>query len=208
VTWQEFLRAMPLIAIVRGVRPDEAVAVGEALFEAGLRCVEVPLNSPEPLDSIRRLAEALGERMLIGAGTVLTSQAVNEVAAAGGRLIVSPNTDAAVIVAAKGAGLISLPAVFTPTEAFAALAAGADALKLFPAEAATPAMLKALLAVLPAGVKVFPVGGIAPGSMAPYLDAGAAGFGIGSAVFKPGQSAEAVRRQAEAFVEAWRSVRR
>ena len=207
MTWPELLQSLPLIAILRGVTPGEAADIGHALHRAGFRCVEVPLNSPEPLESLRRLSHALGEDMLIGAGTVLTPQAVAEVAAAGARLIVSPNADAEVIKASKRAGLISLPGFFTPTEAFAALAAGADGLKLFPAEAATPASLKAVKAVLPAQVAVFPVGGIEPSSLKPYLEAGAAGFGIGSAVFKPGQSPDAVHRQAAAFVEAWRNAR-
>jgi 2-dehydro-3-deoxyphosphogalactonate aldolase len=204
VTWREFLSAMPLIAIVRGIRPTEALDVGAALHDAGWRCMEVPLNSPEPLASIRLLSRAFGDRMLIGAGTVLTPRSVEEVAAAGARLIVSPNFDPEVVAASKQAGLISMPGFLTPSEAFAALAAGADGLKLFPAEAAGPGVLKAIRAVLPPAAPIFPVGGIEPAGLEPYLKAGATGFGVGSAVFRPGQAPDQVRRQAEAFSAAWR----
>lgn len=199
---EPWLKRLPLVAILRGVRPDEAVPVGQALLEAGFAIVEVPLNSPDPLDSIARLAAAMGERALVGAGTVLTSQAVERVAAAGGRLIVTPHADPAVIRAAKAAGLLAVPGFATPTEAFAALDAGADALKLFPAEAAPPPVLKALLAVLPPGVPVLPVGGIRPETMAGYWQAGAAGFGLGSALYKPGDGPATVRRKALAFRQA------
>ncbi|OGN52186.1 MAG: 2-dehydro-3-deoxy-6-phosphogalactonate aldolase [Caulobacterales bacterium RIFOXYB1_FULL_67_16] len=199
----ESLDALPLIAILRGLTPDEAVAVGEAVVAAGFRCLEVPLNSPEPLESIRRLRAALDGRALVGAGTVLTVAAAREVAQAGGQLIISPNTDTAVIRETKALGLLSLPGFFTPSEAFAALDAGADALKLFPAEIAGPRGLKAVRAVLPAATRVYPVGGVDPDSMGQWLAAGASGFGIGSAVFKPGQSPEEVGRNAAAFVSAW-----
>jgi 2-dehydro-3-deoxyphosphogalactonate aldolase len=208
MTWQDFLGAMPLIAIVRGIRPEEALDVGAALHDAGWRCMEVPLNSPDPLASIRLLSQAFGERMLIGAGTVLTARQVEEVAAAGARLIVSPNVDPAVVAASRQAGLISTPGFFTPSEAFAALAAGADGLKLFPAEAAGSGVLKAIRAVLPPDVPIFPVGGIEPASLEPWLKAGASGFGVGSSVFKPGQTPDQVRRQAEAFSAAWRAAAR
>ena len=201
--WDELLAALPLVAIVRGLRPDEAVGIGEALHDAGFRCMEVPLNSPDPLKSIERLAHALGDRMLVGAGTVLEPKAVQEIASAGGQLIVSPNADPAVIAATRRAGLVSMPAFFTATEAFAALAAGADALKLFPAEGASPRTLKALKAVLPPQVPVFPVGGVDAEAMGPWRLAGAAGFGIGSAVYRPGQTPAEVRAQATAFVTAW-----
>ncbi len=204
----DLLSGLPLIAILRGIEPDEAVDVGEALHAAGFRCVEVPLNSPEPLKSIVRLRQALGDRMLVGAGTVLTTEAVRQVAGAGGMLIVSPNTDAEVIAETKRAGMTSMPAFFTPTEAFSALAAGADALKLFPAETASPHGLRAIKAVLPAGARVFPVGGITPQSMTSFLKAGAAGFGIGSAVYRPGQTARQVNSQAAAFVLAWLRCRK
>ncbi|MGC6399342.1 2-dehydro-3-deoxy-6-phosphogalactonate aldolase [Sphingomonas sp. FW199] len=192
----------PLIAILRGVQPDEVVPIGEALIAAGFTLIEVPLNSPRPLDSIARLASVAGDRAVIGAGTVLTVADVDAVAAAGGTMIISPNTDAAVIGASVNAGLVSLPGMATPSEGFAALAAGAHALKLFPAEGASPAVLKAMRAVLPAGTRVLPVGGIDPGNMQPWLDAGAAGFGLGSALYRPGYSAEQVGERARAFVAA------
>lgn len=199
----ESLDALPLIAILRGLKPDEAVEVGEAIVAAGFRCLEVPLNSPEPLESIRRLRQALDGRALVGAGTVLSVAAAREVADAGGQLVISPNTNVDVIAETKTLGLLSLPGFFTPSEAFAALDAGADALKLFPAEIAGPKGLKAVRAVLPAATRVYPVGGVDPDSMAAWRSAGASGFGIGSAVFKPGQSAEQVARQAAGFVVRW-----
>lgn len=197
-----WMARLPLVAILRGIEPDQAVAVGEALLEAGFAIVEVPLNSPSPLDSIGRLATAIGDRALVGAGTVLTPAAVEQVASAGGRLIVMPHADITVIRAAKAAGLLAVPGFATPTEAFAALDAGADALKLFPAEAAAPPVLKAMLAVLPAGTRVLPVGGIRPETMAGYWQAGAAGFGLGSALYKPGDAPVTVRRKALAFRQA------
>ena len=197
---REKLDQCPLVAIIRGVRPEEAEAIGAALFEAGIRIIEVPLNSPEPLRSIERLAATLGDRALIGAGTVLECIDVACVADAGGRLIVSPNSDEAVIHAAVAAGLVSAPGYFTPSEGFAALKAGAHALKLFPAEAASPAVVKAQRAVIPKEVPLIVVGGVTPGNMTPYLEAGATGFGLGSGLYKPGQSPEEVRRQADAYV--------
>ena len=193
---------LPLVAILRGITPDEAVAVGEALVAAGFAIVEVPLNSLSPIDSIARLAGALGDRVLVGAGTVMTAAAVEQVAAAGGRLIVMPHADTVVIRAAKQAGLLAVPGFATPTEAFAALGAGADGLKLFPAEAAPPAVLKALRAVLPKDVPVLPVGGITPAGMAAYWAAGASGFGLGSALYKPGDSPATVHGKALAFRQA------
>jgi 2-dehydro-3-deoxyphosphogalactonate aldolase len=206
MTWDEVLADLPLIAILRGIRPDEAAPVAEALIAAGFRCLEVPLNSPSPLESIGSMRAAVDGRALIGAGTVLTAQAANEVAAAGGQLVISPNTDARVIKAAKSAGLISLPGFFTASEAFAALEAGADGLKLFPAELAGPLAVKALSAVLPAGKPVFAVGGIEPATMAVYVAAGAKGFGIGSSLYKPGRSAAEVGERAAGFVGAWRAL--
>lgn len=190
---------LPLVAILRGVHPDEVVPIAEALYDAGWRMVEVPLNSPEPLASISRLARHIGDRMLVGAGTVLTVQQVHEVAAAGGRLIVSPNLEPEVIAASKALGLYTLPGVQTASECFAALRAGADGLKLFPGEAITPAIVKALRAVLPPAVRLLPVGGITPDNMAAFRAAGASGFGIGSALFKPGMSVPQVRQQAQRF---------
>ena len=196
----------PLVAILRGLRPDEAPAVGEALVEAGFTLIEVPLNSPDPLESIRRLAHTLGGRALIGAGTVLTTDEVAQVAAAGGRLIVSPNTDPAVIAASRLAGLASLPGFATPGEALLALRTGANALKLFPAEGASPKVLAAIRAVLPPAVRVLPVGGVTPDTMAEWSAAGAAGFGLGSALYRPGDDAATVATQAERFISSWRAI--
>jgi len=200
-TW---LDPLPLVAILRGLHPDEAPAVGDALVSAGLRILEVPMNSPRPLESIRLLADRYGSERLVGAGTVLDPARVREIADAGGRIVVMPHADVAVIRAAKQAGLYCVPGVATPTEAFAALAAGADALKLFPAEQASPAVLKAWRAVLPTGTAVLPVGGIAPDTMDPWLAAGAAGFGIGSSLYAPGRAADDVGARAQAFAQAWR----
>lgn len=192
----------PLIAILRGVRPDEVEAIGEALVEAGFTLIEVPLNSPDPLASIARLAERLKGRAVIGAGTVLTAENVAAVAAAGGTMIISPNTNVEVIAATAKAGLVSLPGFATPSDAFAALGAGATALKLFPAEGASPTVLKAMSAVVPAGTRLLPVGGIAPDNMDPWLTAGAAGFGLGSALYRPGMSAAEVALRARDFISA------
>ena len=206
ISFDEAFASMPLVAILRGLRPGQALEVSRILFEAGFRIIEVPLNSPEPFDSIACLAEAYGERAVIGAGTVLDPAAVERTQDAGGRLVVMPHGDPAVIRAAKARGLVCCPGVATPTEAFAALEAGADALKLFPAETIPPAALGALRAVLPAGTRLLPVGGILPESLAAYRAAGAAGFGLGSALFKPERPSEALRERAEAFVRAWSSV--
>jgi 2-dehydro-3-deoxyphosphogalactonate aldolase len=202
----EHLMALPLVAILRGIEPGEAVAVGRALTAAGFRAIEVPLNSPQPRESIRALAGALGERALIGAGTVLDPADVARIAAAGGRLIVMPHADHAVIRAAKAQGLLCVPGVATPTEAFGALAAGADALKLFPAEELPPGVVKAWRAVLPGDVWLLPVGGITPHGMAAYLAAGANGFGLGSALYQPGLSAATVGARAQSFAAAYREA--
>jgi len=199
--------ACPLIAILRGITPDEVVAVGATLIEAGFRIIEIPLNSPQPFESIARLAQATGDTALIGAGTVLTVADVDRVAAAGGRLVVAPNCDTGVIAAARAHGMTVLPGYFTPTEGFAAIAAGAHGLKLFPAEAAGPATLKAQRAVLPRDVPVFVVGGIAPDTMAPWLAAGADGFGIGSSLYTPGRSASDVGDRARAFIASLAAAR-
>ena len=201
-TFEAALRQLPLVAILRGLTPAEAPAIGDALLEAGFRVLEVPLNSPDPLASIALLRQRCAGA-LVGAGTVLTPRQVNEVRDAGGELIVSPNFDAAVVAETARLGLVSLPGVATPSEAFGALAAGASGLKLFPAEAASPAVVKAWLAVLPRGTALMPVGGIAPATMATWRAAGATGFGIGSALYKPGKSAAAVAEDARAFVAAW-----
>jgi 2-dehydro-3-deoxyphosphogalactonate aldolase len=195
-----YLSRCDLVAILRGIRPEEAVPITAVLEARGLAIVEVPLNSPDPLASIAALARAFGDRLLIGAGTVMTEAQVAEVAAAGGRLIVTPHADAAVVRAAKRHGLLAVPGFFTPAEAFAMLAAEADALKLFPAEGANPAMLRAMRAVLPAGTLVLPVGGIDAGNMAGWKAAGAAGFGIGSAIYKPGDTVEIVAAKAAALL--------
>jgi 2-dehydro-3-deoxyphosphogalactonate aldolase len=190
----------PLIAIIRGVTPNDAEAIGDAIYEGGIRIIEVPLNSPEPLKSIEILARKLGDKALIGAGTVLTPDDVRRVQDVGGRIIVSPDTNVEVIAAAAEAGLVSSPGYFTPSEAFAAIRAGAHVLKLFPAEGASPAVLKAQLAVLPKGFSVMAVGGIKPDNMQPWLEAGAVGFGLGSGIYKPGQSAAETLEKARAYV--------
>ncbi|MFN4097111.1 MAG: 2-dehydro-3-deoxy-6-phosphogalactonate aldolase [Sphingomonas sp.] len=195
----------PLIAILRGVQPHEVEAIGDALVDAGFTLIEVPLNSPDPLDSIARLKRRLSDRAMIGAGTVLREADVAAVADAGGTLIISPNANPAVIAATAVRGLISLPGIATPTEAFAAVDAGATALKLFPAETASPAVLRAMRAVLPKDMRVLPVGGIAPDTMQPWRDAGASGFGLGSALYKPGLTASEVGENAAAFVAAIRA---
>jgi 2-dehydro-3-deoxyphosphogalactonate aldolase len=196
-----FLDECPLIAIVRGITPNEAESIGDAVQQGGIRIIEVPLNSPDPLRSIELLAKRFGDSMLVGAGTALRSEDVAHVRDAGGRIIVSPDTNIEVIAAAAEAGLVSSPGYFTPSEAFAAIRAGATALKLFPAEGASPSVLKAQLAVLPRDVPVMAVGGIHPGNMRPWLDAGAAGFGLGSGLYKPGQSPEETLEKARAYVE-------
>lgn len=202
--FQRALAQLPLVAILRGLTPAEAPAIGQALVASGFGLLEVPLNSPEPLQSIRLLREQC-PGALVGAGTVLTPQQVHEVHAAGGQLIVSPCFDAAVVRESVALGMVALPGVLTPTEAFGALVSGAHALKLFPAEMASPAAVKALKAVLPRGTPLLPVGGITPEGMAAWHAAGADGFGIGSALYKPGKAAAAVGETAHAFVAAWRA---
>lgn len=199
------LKQCGLIAILRGVRPDEVESIGKALYDAGFRIIEVPLNSPEPLQSIATLRRTLPADCIIGAGTVLSPEAVLQVKEAGGELIVMPHSDARVIGAAKEAGLCSAPGVATVTEAFAALAAGADVLKMFPAEQLGPQVVKAWRAVVPMSVALLPVGGILPSSVSVFVDAGASGFGLGSALYKPGLSAAAVGENAKAFVSAWQT---
>jgi 2-dehydro-3-deoxyphosphogalactonate aldolase len=194
------LAECPLVAIIRGVTPDEAEAIGAALWEGGIRIAEVPLNSPDPFASIERLARSLGDRALVGAGTVLRPEQVAQVRDAGGQVIVSPNTYAPVIEAAAAAGMVSLPGYFTPSEAFEALRAGATGLKLFPAEGASPAVVKAQRAVLPKDVPLLVVGGVKPDAMQPWLDAGANGFGLGGGLYVPGQSAEETAAKARAYV--------
>jgi 2-dehydro-3-deoxyphosphogalactonate aldolase len=198
--FHQYVAECPLIAIIRGITPADAADIGKAILEAGIRIIEVPLNSPDPLDSIRILSDRFGDVALIGAGTVLTVEQVAQVQAAGGQLVVSPNTDVDVIRATVAAGLVSCPGYFTPSEGFSALQAGADGLKLFPAEAATPAVVKGQRAVLPKETPLFVVGGISPTNMQPWLDAGADGFGLGSGLYKPGQSAAETAEKARAYV--------
>jgi 2-dehydro-3-deoxyphosphogalactonate aldolase len=194
----------PLIAIIRGVTPGEAVEIAHALFEGGIRIVEVPLNSPDPLASISAIANSLGDSALVGAGTVLTPDDVRRVSDSGGRIVVSPNMNPAVIRAAVEAGMVSSPGIFTPSEAFAALDAGAHTLKLFPAEAASPKVMKSMRAVLPKAVPFLVVGGVTPESVPGWMDAGADGFGLGGGLYKPGQSPQETLGKARAYVEAVR----
>lgn len=197
-----WLKACPLVAILRGVKPDEVLDIGDALINAGFKIIEVPLNSPGPLESIRLLSDKFSGDALIGAGTVLDPTSVQGIAEAGGRLIVMPHAGGDVVRAAKSRDLVAVPGFATPTEAFAMIEAGADGLKLFPAEASGPPVLKAMRAVLPKDVPVLPVGGISPEKMAGYFEAGANGFGLGSALYKPGLSAGEVGENARRFIEA------
>lgn len=202
MTLDEAIAASPVVAIIRGVTPDEAVDIARAIHDGGVRAIEVPLNSPEPLESIRRIVEALGGRMAIGAGTVLSPDKVDAVKAVGGSFIVSPNTDAAVIRRTVELGMRSAPGFATPTEAFVAVDAGARHLKLFPAISFGAAHVKQIKAVLPAEVDVWAVGGVGPSSMAEWWAAGARGFGLGSEIYKTGQTAQETRAKAKAAFEA------
>ncbi len=202
------MEALPLVAILRGVQPEETSEIGAALVAAGFRIIEVPLNSPDPFRSIALLVERFGETALIGAGTVMSPDAARRTADAGGRLVVMPHSDAAVIRATKAAGAWCFPGVATPTEGFAARDAGADGLKLFPAETLPPVAVKAWRAVFPTEIPLLPVGGITPDGMAAYVAAGASGFGIGSALYRPGINAKDLATRAAAFVAAWRAIAR
>ncbi len=204
-TFEQALHQLPLVAILRGLTPHDAPAIGEALTSEGFTLIEVPLNSPAPLDSIARLAAA-HPKALVGAGTVLTVQEVQSVHAAGGRLVVSPCFDAQVVRAALDLEMVCLPGVLSPTEAFAALRAGAQGLKLFPAEMASPIVVKALRAVIAPQVPLLPVGGVSPQNLGAYRAAGASGAGLGSALYRPGDDAARVQLQARAFVQAWRDA--
>jgi len=201
-----YLDPLPLIAVLRGITPEEIPAISEALIAEGFRVLEVPLNSPRPFESIRLLANACGDQCLVGAGTVLAVADVARVRDAGGKVVVMPHADTAVIREAKALGLVCVPGVATPTEAFAALAAGADGLKMFPAEALPPGALKAWRAVLPRDALVFAVGGIRPDNMAPYWTAGATGFGTGSNLYAPGAPADGVRAAAAAYAAGFRAL--
>lgn len=198
------LRTRPLIAILRGITPDETDAIGDVLVETGFRVIEVPLNSPDPLVSIERMVNRYGRYALIGAGTVMSTTDVDRVKAAGGRLVVMPHSDLAIVRHAKSVGMTVAPGVATPTEAFAALAAGADALKLFPAEMITPAVVKSIRAVLPKSAMLVPVGGISAANIPAYRTAGATAFGIGSTLYAPGKSAAAVKASALELIAAIR----
>jgi 2-dehydro-3-deoxyphosphogalactonate aldolase len=206
MSFEEIFREVPVTAIVRGIRPQEILAISEALYSAGVRIVEIPMNSPEPIESLRILTRAYGTRMICGAGTVLNSQTVDDVAAAGGQIIVAPNTQSAVISRARELRLIPMPGFATPTEAFAAYEAGARYLKLFPAASCGPDFLKQLGAVLPADAAVIPVGGITAGNMESWWKAGARGFGIGSELYRPGDGAQRVYEKALKIVETLRSL--
>ena len=199
---------LPLVAILRGLRPEEAPAIGRALVDAGFSLVEVPLNSPRPFESIAALRAALTAEVVLGAGTVMHIEEIAALREAGGELVVMPHADTALIRAAKAAGLLCIPGVATPTEAFAARAAGADALKLFPAEALPAPVLKAWRAVLPPSLRVLPVGGVTPESLATWRAAGAGGAGLGSALYSPGFDAVEVGARARAFAAAWRGEER
>ena len=207
MTFEQAADACGIVAILRGVTPDEVTGVGDALHGAGIRIVEVPLNSPEPFRSIAALTARFEGRMVVGAGTVLDADSVDRVAAAGGRISVSPDCNPQVIARAVERGLVPLPGVFTPTEAFTAVRAGARHLKLFPAEAASPTTVKAWKAVLPRDVKIYAVGGVTPANMRDWAAAGCAGFGIGSNIYKPGMSADDVGKAARDFVAAWNHLR-
>jgi len=200
--FRRYFDQCPLVAIIRGVTPADAADVGQALFDSGFRIIEVPLNSPDPFASIRIIAGLLGDTALVGAGTVLDPADVRRVKEAGGRIVVSPNMNPAVIEATVAAGLVSSPGVLTPSEAFAALDSGAHVLKLFPAEAASPRVVRAIRAVLPKDVPLVIVGGVTPESVGGWLEAGADGFGLGGGLYKPGQSADETRRKARAYLDA------
>lgn len=206
MTDQRLGQHLPLVAILRGLEVARAAAVAEALVDAGITLIEVPLNSPQPFDSIAAIVAAVGQRALVGAGTVLAVDDVAALAAIGAQLVVSPNCDPAVIAAAVARGMIALPGVFTPTEMFRAIAAGASGLKIFPAELMPPSGVKAVRAVLPAGLPVFMVGGIHAGNMRDYLAAGASGFGIGGSLFRPGKPLADIAADARALVAAWHAA--
>ena len=207
-TLVERLAPLPLVAILRGLRPERAIETGRALVAAGFRAIEVPLNSPQPFDSIGALAEAFGGQAMIGAGTLRRLEDLARLQAAGGVLAVMPHADLALVGEAKRLGLMVMPGAATPTEAFAALDAGADAVKLFPAEMLPPAAVKAWRAVMPRSIGLYPVGGITPGRLADYWQAGASGFGLGSALFTPDLSAAALAANADSFVRAFAELPR
>ena len=200
--FRRYFAECPLVAIIRGVTPAEAEGIASALYDGGIRIIEVPLNSPQPLDSIRIIAERFGDRTLVGAGTVLDPEEVLKVRGAGGRLIVSPNTNTAVIEATVAAGMVSSPGYFTPSEALAAIRAGAHSIKLFPAEAASRKVVKSQKAVLPKDIPLIVVGGVTPDAIPGWLEGGADGFGLGGGLYQPGQDAQTTLEKARAYVEA------
>jgi 2-dehydro-3-deoxyphosphogalactonate aldolase len=206
MNFHDALKECNLVAILRGIKPEEAEPIAEVLIEAGWRIIEVPMNSPEPLKSIEKMMKRFGDKALIGAGTVLTTAQVADVAATGAQVIISPNANPAVIEASVAKGMISLPGVATPTEAFAAIAAGATGVKAFPAEAIPPAVIKAWKAVLPKDIPVLAVGGVTPDNMKAFIEAGAAGFGIGGSLYKVGSDVATVARNAKQFIEAMRKI--
>ena len=207
MTFADAMSECGLIAILRGITTAEVEAVGQALVEAGIRVAEIPLNSPDPFASIEKMAKAFKGKLVVGAGTVLSVQDVNLLKAHGGQISVSPDCNEAVIARAKELGLEPVPGVFTPTEAFAAIRAGATHLKLFPAEAASPLTVKAWRAVLPKHVKLYAVGGVTPANMQGWVGAGVAGFGIGSNIYKQGATAAEVAKSAKEFITAWRALK-
>ena len=202
-SFSEAFEKCPLVAILRGIEPEEVMEIGVILTKAGFTLIEVPLNSPEPLISIQKLSETFGDKVVIGAGTVLNIDEVGDVAKAGGKMIVSPNTNIDIIIKTKSLNLISIPGFATTTEAFTAVKAGADALKLFPAEGSPPSVLKAMSAVLPQNIPVLPVGGIEPGNIAEYVSSGASGFGIGSFLYKRGKDLDNLSRDAALIISEW-----
>lgn len=197
------MEALPLVAILRGIRPEEAVELGKTLYQIGFRLIEVPLNSPDPFSSIASIRQTLPHDALVGAGTVLSCSQVTQLKSCGGNVVFMPHADLEVVRLAKREGLLCVPGVATPTEAFAALAAGADALKFFPGEMITPKVLKAISVVLPKGTCMIPFGGITPETMKPYIEVGASAFGLGSALYKPGMTAAELADRGNAFIAAW-----
>ncbi len=202
----QMLKEMPLLAVLRHITPSDVMAISDVLVEAGFLCLEIPMNSPHPCESIQKISKAYGDRVLVGAGTVVTLEQVQQVADAGGKIIIMPHTDVRIIEKAKKLNLYCVPGVCTPSEAYSALHAGADALKLFPAEGISPAVLKSMCAILPKNLALIPTGGIIPEKMAPYRAAGASGFGLGSALYKPGDTPVQVAKQAKIFVAMMKTL--
>ncbi len=205
ISLSEAMQILPLVAILRGVKPEEVIAIATVIKDAGFKIIEVPMNSPRPLESIKKLSELFGDELIVGAGTVMTCAEVDMVKAAGGEIIISPHCDPDLIRYAKKMGMLVVPGFYTPSEAVLALKAGADALKLFPADTLGAVGLKAMSVVMPS-IPVLPVGGVSPSTMADFLAAGAAGFGLGSGLYKAGMTPEEVQRNALAYVSAYQSA--